>query len=88
MVSSSTTKLDVAFLVDQTSFPKKCAELYDFCNLVNDKWTVVYTEKTPTAFFKEALDLTDKFELVIPVTRNMFVRDKLRQEGVSLIVCL
>lgn len=81
-------KLDVGFLVDMTSFPKQCAELMDFCNLMNDKWTVTYTSKTPTAFFQEAMQMTDKFELVIPVTRNMYIRDKLRQEGVTLVVCL
>lgn len=83
-----TKKLGVGFLVDSSSFPVKCAELSDLCNLLNEKWAVVYTKKTPTAFFKEALDLTEKFELVIPITRNMFVRDKLRQEGVSLILCV
>lgn len=74
--------------MDQTSFPVKCAELYDFCNLMNEKYPVIYTSKTPTAFFKEAMDLTEKFELVIPVTRNLFIRDKLRMEGVNLVVCL
>lgn len=82
------SKMPVGFLVDMTSFPKKCAELFDFCNIVNDKHPVIYTEKTPTAFFKEAMDLTEKFDLVIPVTRNMFIRDRLRREGVNLIVCL
>lgn len=81
-------KMPVGFLVDMTSFPKKCAELFDFCNIVNDKHSVIYTEKPPTAFFKEAMELTEKFELVIPVTRNMFIRDKLRREGVTLVVCL
>lgn len=81
-------KLDVGFLVDMSSFPVKCAELRDFCNLMNEKHAVIYTNKTPTAFFKEALELTEKFELVIPVTRNMYVRDRLRREGVNLVVCL
>lgn len=78
----------VAFLVDTTSFPKKCAELQDLCNLLNDHWPIIYTEKTPTAYFNEAMELTEKYELVIPVTRNLYIRDKLRMEGVSLIVCL
>lgn len=81
-------KLPVGFLVDMTSFPVKCAELSDFCNLVNEKHPVIYTKKTPTAFFKEAMELTEKFDLVIPVTRNMYIRDKLRREGVTLVVCL
>lgn len=43
---------------------------------------------SPTWFFKKALELAEEYELVIPVTRNLFVRDRLRMEGVKLVVCL
>ena len=79
--------MDVCFLVDRHSFPKKCGELDDFLMLVDG--TILSVEiDSPTYFFKKALELADKYELVVPVTRNLFVRDRLRQEGVNLVVCL
>lgn len=88
MQSTKNDEEEICFLVDSDSFPVRCPELQDLCNLLNEKWGVIYTKKTPTAFFKEALELAEKYELVIPITRNMFVRDKLRMEGVSLILCV
>lgn len=79
--------MDVCFLVDRHSFPKKCGELDDFLSLINGEVIFEDTEN-PTAFFKRALNLVDEYELIVPVTRNIFIRDRLRQEGVSLIVCL
>lgn len=78
---------NVIWYVDRKSFPKKCPELDDFLEAANAKTLSIETE-SPTEFFRTALELTDEYELVIPVTRNLFVRDRLRQEGVSLVVCL
>lgn len=78
---------DVCFLVDRHSFPKKCGELDDFLSLVNGN-IVSIDQESPTYFFRKAMELTDDYELIVPVTRNLFVRDRLRQEGVSLVVCL
>lgn len=78
---------DVCLLVDRHSFPKKCGELDDFLSLVNGS-VVCIDQESPTYFFRKAMELTDDYELIVPVTRNLFVRDRLRQEGVSLVVCL
>ena len=78
---------DVCFFVDRHSFPKKCGELDDFLSLVPGTVFELDSE-SPTTYFKKALELADEYELVIPVTRNMFVRDRLRMEGVNLVVCL
>lgn len=75
------------FLVDNRSFPKKCPELEDFLSLVSGDIMKLDTDN-PTWFFKKALELAEEYELVIPVTRNLFVRDRLRMEGVKLVVCL
>lgn len=80
-------KLGACFLIDRHSFPKKCDELQDFMTLVKGS-VLVYDVDSPTSFFRKALQLTDDYELVVPVTRNLFVRDRLRQEGVNLIICL
>lgn len=80
---------DVLFFVNRDSFPVNCPELDDFITLVQDDYEVELTDvESPTLFFKQALARAENHELVIPVTRNMFVRDRLRMEGVNLIVCL
>ena len=83
-------KNKVLFLVNRDSFPVKCPELDDFLTLVISKENEVenYYEESPTLFFKTALSRTEDYELVVPVTRNMYVRDRLRLEGVNLVVCL
>lgn len=82
------TKNSVVFLVDTTSFPVRCPELQDFLSLVAEAGDLEMVRLTPTAYFKKALEFTEDYELVVPVTRNLFIRDKLRMEGVNLIVCL
>ena len=80
---------DVLFFVNRDSFPVNCPELDDFLYLVEKDYEVELSDvESPTLFFKHALDRAENHELVIPVTRNMFVRDKLRMEGVNLVVCL
>lgn len=80
---------DILFFINRDSFPVKCPELDDFITLVQDDYEVEYSDvESPTLFFKQALARAENHELTIPVTRNMFVRDRLRQEGVNLIVCL
>lgn len=80
---------DVLYFIDRNSFPVKCPELDDFISLTRDDCDVLqFNEDSPTKFFRKAVELSDKYDLIIPVTRNMFVRDKLRTEGVSLVVCL
>lgn len=77
----------VVFIIDRKSFPVKCPELDDFETLVQGNILELTTE-SPTEFFRRAMALTDEYELVVPVTRNLFARDKLRMEGVSLVICL
>jgi len=79
----------VLYFIDRKSFPVKCPELDDFISLVRDECKVEeMNEESPTYFFREAMRKAEQYELVIPVTRNMYVRDKLRMEGVSLVICL
>lgn len=80
---------DVLFFVNRDSFPVNCPELNDFISLIQDDYEVELSDvESPTLFFQQALKRAENFELVIPVTRNMFIRDKLRMEGVTLVVCL
>lgn len=80
---------DVLFFVNRDSFPVNCPELDDFLFLVERENDIEISDvESPTQFFKQALSRADNYPLVVPVTRNMFVRDKLRREGVNLVVCL
>ena len=78
----------VCFLVDKKSFPKNCPELHDLMSLLPEDSIISVLTDSPTTFFKRALELTEDFELVVPVTRNLFIRDRLRQEGVTLVICI
>lgn len=80
----------VLVLVNRDSFPVNCAELDDLMDIMDEAGHDIEVSdvESPTAFFKEAMAATERYELVIPVTRNLFVRDRLRQEGVNLIICL
>lgn len=78
---------DVLMLVDRHSFPVNCPELEDVLSLMNAQRFDLDTE-SPTTFFNQALKFAEQFELVVPVTRNMYVRDRLRQEGVITVVCI
>lgn len=79
---------DVLVLIDRKSFPKKCPELEDLKLLLENHQQLDFETEDPTIFFKKAMELTDEYELIVPVTRNFYVRDRLRMEGVSLIVSL
>lgn len=80
---------NVLLLVDRESFPKKCGELLDLYALTDGNVNVMEIQnESPTEFYKKALELTDDYELVVPVTRNLFIRDRLRMEGVNLVICL
>ena len=78
---------DVLFLVDRNSFPKNCPELEDIMSLVNGNKFEINTD-SPTVYFNEAIKQAENYELVVPVTRNLYVRDRLRQEGVTTIICI
>lgn len=78
---------NVLFLVDSHSFPKSCPELQDLLQLLNGSVTSFDTE-SPTAFFRKAMELTESWELIVPITRNFYIRDRLRQEGVGLVICI
>lgn len=77
----------VLFLVDRHSFPKICGELDDLLSLVDGDIKETSTEN-PTVFFRTALSEAENYELVVPITRNLFVRDRLRMEGVNLVICI
>lgn len=81
---------EVVFLVDRKSFPVHCAELDDFTNLMSQAGFSIeeYSSESPTLVFRRCLEATEQYDLVVPVTRNFYVRDRLRQEGVNFIICL
>ena len=82
-------KNSVLYFINRDSFPVNCPELDDFISLVRDECKVELSNtESPTTFFRQAMQKAEDYELVIPVTRNMYVRDKLRIEGVSLVICL
>jgi len=79
----------VLFFINRDSFPVNCPELDDFITLVQENNKVELSDvESPTQFFKQCMARVEDYELIVPVTRNMFVRDRLRQEGVTLVVCL
>lgn len=78
---------DVLLLIDRKSFPVKCPELDDLEFLFTGV-VLEFSTDNPTQFFNKALEMTGDYNLVVPVTRNFYVRDKLKMEGVSLIICL
>lgn len=81
---------DVVFLVDRNSFPVHCDELDDFIGLMSGASYDVelYESDSPTLVLNRCLEACSDYDLVVPVTRNFFVRDRLRQEGVNFIICL
>lgn len=79
---------DVLLLIDRHSFPVKCDELEDLKTLMSDYEQFELDVDDPTVFFNQALLFAENHELVVPVTRNFYIRDKLKMEGVSLIICL
>lgn len=85
-------KNSILFLVDKSSFPQHCGELDDFLDLVEPHYSVEFFDTdNPTLFFNKALSIfqeDERVELVVPVTRNFYVRDKLRMEGVGLVVSI
>lgn len=77
--------MDAVVAIDRTSFPKKCAALADLCTIIS--CPIVDIEATsPRVFLQKCEDLAEEYQLVIPCTRNMFVRDHLLQRGVNLII--
>ena len=82
-------KNKVLFFINRDSFPVNCPELDDFISLVQEDNEIELSDvESPTLFFRQAMARTEDYELIVPVTRNMFVRDKLRREGVTLVICL
>ena len=79
---------DVLLLIDRHSFPVKCSELEDLKMLMSDYEQFELDVEDPTTFFNQALLFAEDHELVVPVTRNFYVRDKLVMEGVNLILCI
>lgn len=71
--------------VDRESFPKKCDALSDLATIISCPIVEVHAD-SPRVFLQKCEDLTDEYQLVIPCTRNMFVRDHLLNQGVHLIL--
>lgn len=76
---------DFVIAIDSKSFPKYCEALSVLEQIVD--CNVVRIESTsPTKYLEQCEELAEKYSLVIPCTRNMFIRDHLRINGVDLII--
>ena len=80
----------VLLLIDRKSFPLHCGELSDLEDILDREMVEIsdYNTESPTEYYNRAIALTSDYELVVPVTRNLFVRDRLRQEGVNFVICI
>lgn len=77
--------MEAVVAIDKASFPKKCPALDDLCTIINCTILEV-NASSPRVFLNKCEELTEEYQLVIPCTRNMFVRDYLLQRGVNLII--
>ncbi len=73
--------------VDVKSFPVKCAALDTLRTIINCPVVDIKTV-SPRTYLNRCEELTEQYSLVIPCTRNMFVRDYLLTNGVDLILTI
>lgn len=76
---------DVVVAVDRNSYPVKCGALSTLCSILNCNIYEIKTD-SPRTFLNKCEELAESYSLVIPCTRNMFVRDHLLNNGVDLIL--
>lgn len=78
-------KDDVVVAVDIKSFPVKCNALVTLSSIISCN-TVDIRASSPRDYLKRCEELAESYSLVIPCTRNMFIRDHLLNNGVDLIL--
>jgi hypothetical protein len=76
---------DVVVAIDLKSFPKKCDALDTIRSILRCSFVDIDTI-SPRAYLKRCEELTEHYSLVIPCTRNMFIRDYLLSNNVDLIL--
>jgi len=76
---------DVVVAIDVDSYPVKCPALDTLRSILNCN-TVDISAGSPRAYLTRCEELTEEYSLVIPCTRNMFIRDHLLNNGVNLIL--
>ena len=76
---------DVVVAVDVKSFPVKCDALDTLRSIISCSTIDIRTD-SPRDYLKRCVDLGGWCSLVIPCTRNMFIRDHLLNNGVNLIL--
>ena len=76
---------DVVVAVDVKSFPVKCDALDTLRSIISCNTVDIRTD-SPRSYRKRWEELAESYSLVIPCTRNMFIRDHLLNNGVNLIL--
>ncbi len=76
---------DVVVAIDTKSYPVRCDALDTLRSILNCP-TVDISADSPRVYLKRCEELAESYSLVIPCTRNMFVRDHLLNNGVNLIL--
>lgn len=78
-------KDEVVIAIDVDSYPVKCPALDTLRSIVNCN-TVDISSSSPRSYLARCEELAEEYSLVIPCTRNMFIRDHLLNNGVNLIL--
>ena len=78
-------KDDVVVAIDVNSFPVKCDALNTLRDIISCNIVDIRAD-SPRGYLKRCEELAESYSLVIPCTRNMFIRDHLLNNGVNLIL--
>lgn len=76
---------DVIVAIDIKSFPVKCPALDTLRSILSVSFIDIKCD-SPRVYLNKCEELAEKYSLVIPCTRNMFIRDHLINNGVDLIL--
>ena len=78
-------KDDVVVAIDVKSFPVKCPALDTLRSILSVSFVDIKCD-SPRVYLNKCEELAEEYSLVIPCTRNMFIRDHLINNGVDLIL--
>lgn len=76
---------DVVVAIDIESYPVRCDALDTLRSILACSTVDIRTD-SPRTYLKRCEELAESYSLVVPCTRNMFVRDHLLNNGVNLIL--
>ena len=78
-------KDDVIVAIDRKSFPVRCSALDTLRSILSVTFVDIKCD-SPRVYLSKCEELAEEYSLVIPCTRNMFIRDHLINNGVDLIL--